>query len=144
MQTLSAGDSGIGTLTLSAGNLAVASGVVFDYQIGAVSSDLIQLTGTGATLDLSGSYTLNLSTIGGALDPEGRTFVLLESTVAPTIAGTWIINYGSTGWIDGVVSISGNQVILSGLTSAIPEPSTATALFGVVALVTSGLRRRRR
>ena len=145
---LAPGDAGVGTLTFDAGNLAMANGTTLSYQIGgttlAPTSDLVHLTGTGSTVSFTGTQTLLLANIG-TVNPEGHTFVIFDAASAISIAGTWIIDYGTTGWADGFVDIFGDNIVLSGLTNAatIPEPSTVAALAGLLALGICALRRNR-
>lgn len=138
---LAPGDAGVGTLTLSAGNLALANGTIYNYQIGGNTasplSDLVQLTGPSSTVTLTGTQTLSLSSLG-TVDPTGLTFVLFDSMSTLTLAGNWIIDYGTTGWTGGSVGIASGNIVLSGLTvAAIPEPSTFALLsgLGVVLLI---------
>ncbi|MGN6504006.1 MAG: beta strand repeat-containing protein [Tepidisphaeraceae bacterium] len=144
---LAPGDGGVGTLTVSAGNMSLVTGSAYLYDIGgttaATTSDLVNLTGAGSTLTLNGSYTLNLADLG-SVDPTGKTFVLFDYVGSdPATAGTWAINYGTTGWQGGSVSVdsANSRVILSGLTT-VPEPTALGALaMGAAALAS---RRRRK
>jgi autotransporter-associated beta strand protein len=147
--TLSPGEGSVGTLTFSAGNLSLTSGATYKMDIGGTTAsptnDLVSLTGTGSTVSIAGSYILSLSNLG-AVDPTGKTFVIFDSVASIASAGSWTIDYGSTGWSGGVVSLNGldnTQVILSGL-SAIPEPSTFALILGGFTLVLGIHRRRHR
>ena len=145
---LSPGEGSVGTLTFSAGNLTLASGATYKMDIGGTTmspeNDKVNLTGAGSTVSLLGSYTLSLSNLG-TVDPTGQTFVLFDSVASITSTGLWTIDYGSTGWSGGIVSLNAldnTQLILSGL-SAIPEPSTAALILGGFAIFCGLLRRRR-
>lgn len=142
---LAAGDAGIGTLTLNTGNLTLANGASLDYDIGGTTaaplSDVVSLLGAGSTVSLSGNYTLNLSNIGGLIDPTGKTFVLFDSGAAITSPGTWTIQYGSTGWASGSVQLSSGNLVLTGLT-AVPEPSQGSLILLAIGL-SFAVRRRR-
>jgi autotransporter-associated beta strand protein len=147
--TLSPGEGSVGTLTFSAGNLSLTSGATYKMDIGGTTAsptnDLVSLTGAGSTVSIAGSYILSLSNLG-AVDPTGKTFVIFDSVASIASAGSWTIDYGSTGWSGGVVSLNGldnTQVILSGL-SAIPEPSTFALILGGFTLVLGIHRRRHR
>lgn len=147
VNTLAAGDGGIGTLTLSAGNLTLSSGATLSYEIGGTTasplSDLINLTGASSTVSLAGSYTLSLSDLsGGVLDPTGKTFVLFDSVANITSPGSWTLAYGSTSWTGGTVGLVGGNLVLSNLT-VIPEPSSsALIVLGGIGLLL-GIQRRR-
>lgn len=139
----------VGTLTLtSAAPTIFASGAVYDYEIGGSTasplSDLINLTGTGSTIDFAGNWILNISNIG-TVDPTGKTFVLFDYTgIDPSSLGTPGINFtgvGTDGWTGGQISIdSANSRIVLG-SVAVPEPSSL-GVFGLSGLAL--LRRRRR
>lgn len=146
-ERLSPGDNGVGTLTIIQGDLRVGDGVVYDYEIAGTTeswtSDQIALTQTLSQGDLSfeGAWTLKLTNLG-SVDPEGLEFVLFSYTGPdPADIGTWTIDYGTTGWDGGVISLnaSTNQVVLSGLT-AVPEP----ACMSLLAVTAGALLRRRR
>ncbi len=142
--TLSAGDNGVGTLVVSAGDLSLISGAKFAMEIGGTtfspSNDTVSLTGSGSIVTLAGSYTLLLSNVG-SVAPDGLTFTLFDSVADIVSAGSWTIDYGTTGWSGGTVSLVGGNVVVSGL-SAVPEPSTCILLgLGLTALV---LRARRK
>lgn len=147
--TLSPGDGSVGTLTFSAGNLSLTSGATYKMEIGGTTAspvnDFVNLTGAGSTVSITGSYILSLSNLG-TVDPTGKTFVLFDSVASIGTAGLWTIDYGSTGWSGGVVSLNGldnTQVILSGLSlTAIPEPSTFASILGGFALFLGFHRRR--
>lgn len=145
---LAPGDNGVGTLTIANGDLRVGDGAVYEYEIGGTTasptSDLIDITlgSSGGDLTFDGDWTLKLANLG-TVDPTGMTFVLFDYTSGahPTL-GTVTIDYGSTNWAGGLVSIdtTNRMVILTDL-EVIPEPS-ALALIGLAALPM--LRRRRR
>ncbi|MEI8309944.1 MAG: PEP-CTERM sorting domain-containing protein, partial [Verrucomicrobiota bacterium] len=130
--TLSPGD-GVGTLTISAGNLNLASGATYKMEIGGTTasptSDLVNLTGTGSTVSLTGSYTLSLFNLG-TVNPTGKTFVLFDAIAAISSPGTWTINYGTTGWSGGSVGLKAGDNTQLILTGVVPEPSTALLLLG--------------
>lgn len=145
--TLAPGDSGVGTLTISAGNLTLANNTTYSLEIGGTTAspvnDLVNLTGSSSTVSLSGSHTLSLFNLG-TVDPTGKTFVLMDSVSSIATAGTWTIDYGSTGWTGGTVAINGgdsSQLIFSGLT-VVPEPAPLPMLVAGAAMFLV-LRRRR-
>ncbi len=141
---LSPGDSA-GTLTISAGNLAIGAGVVYEYEIDGTTaspqSDRVSLTGANSSVSFAGEWTLKLVNLGN-VDPDGLEFVLFTYAGAdPTDLGIWSIDYGSTLWAGGEIYLDtdANEVRLRGL-GVVPEPS-AVALLSLAALPM--LRRRR-
>lgn len=129
---LAAGASSVGTLTLSAPgpNLALNTGAVLDYEIGgttvATTSDKIDLTGAGSAVTFGSTVTVNLSKLpGSTVDPDGKTFILFDYNGVDPVMPVWNINYGTTGWSHGSISVDtvNKRVILTGL--VIPRPGTA-------------------
>lgn len=139
---LSAGDNGVGTLTITAGDLSLASGTTINYDISGSGSDLIRLTGSGSTVSLTGNYTIKLFDLG-VIDPTSMTFVIFDAEAAIASTGNWTLDYGTTSWSGGSVtvdSLDNTKLILTGLT-AVPEPQTMVLLaFGLIAVLF--LRRR--
>lgn len=89
----------------------------------ASSVDTFSLDGSSATLNL---------------DVSGSAFDTITSTVEFRIAG-----FGATGSTGAARFIgSGNDIVISGLTSAIPEPSTYALIFGGLALALVVWKRR--
>lgn len=140
---LSAGSAAgsAGTLTFTgaldvSGLASGAGGLVFD--LGAVGfSDKIvagALTiGTGA-LDFADFGFSAISGFGAG------TYTLIDAT---SIVGTLGSNLsGTVGGLDAVLSISGNDLVLT-VPSAIPEPASFATLAGVAMLGCAALRRRR-
>jgi len=144
--TLAPGD-GAGTLVIGAGNLSLAGGTTYQYEIGgtrlAPTSDRVNLTGPASTVSLSSTYTLALAKLG-TIDPTGKTFVLFDSVSPIASAGSWTFDYGTTGWSGGSVLINptdNTQVILTSI--AVPEPACLSLLLTTGLLIT-GRRPRRR
>lgn len=100
-------------ITLSTGALSIGSGVL-DFN----DFSFTALSGFGA-----GVYTL--------IDTSTSIVGTLGSNLTGTVAG-----------LDAVLSLSGNDVILT--VTAIPEPSTFAALLGTSALGAAALSRRKR
>ncbi|MEZ0218249.1 MAG: beta strand repeat-containing protein [Rariglobus sp.] len=139
---LSAGASSgaVGTLTFSStldiSGLAGGSGGL-----------LFNLAGTGAS-DKIASGALTIGT--GVLDINDFSFTTLAGygvgtytlLGATSIVGTLGSNLtGTVGGLDAVLSISGNDLVLT--VSSIPEPSTYAALAGLGVLGLAAVRRRR-
>jgi autotransporter-associated beta strand protein len=155
-QTFTRANTYTGTTTVSDGvlNLGVASAVASSSNVvlggGTLQSGFSQTLGT---LNLSASSTLDLST--------GGTFVFANSSA---LAGSWTGTLSIIGTFSEGVSVrfgtndlaltSGqlSQITINGiaasinasgyLTSAVPEPSTYAAIFGVLALAGAALQRR--
>ena len=142
---LSAGASSgaVGTLTFSStldisGLASGTGGLLFDLA-GTGASDKIVLT-SGALSIGSGVLDLDdfsFTTLGGY---GVGTYTLLSTSTS--IVGTLGSNLtGTVGGLNGVLSISGNDLVLT--VSAIPEPATYAALAGLGVLGLAVLRRRR-
>lgn len=142
---LSAGASSgtVGTLTFGStldisGLAGGTGGLLFDLA-GTGASDKITLTSGALSI---GSGVLNLddfsfTTLGGY---GVGTYTLLSTSTS--IVGTLGSNLtGTVGGLNGELSISGNDLVLT--VSAIPEPATYAALAGLGVLGLAVLRRRR-
>jgi autotransporter-associated beta strand protein len=162
-----------GTLALgSAGSLAsttytIANGAIFNASaktsydltgiattIGVGASTAGRLTGPSGALTFGGTLALNFST--SALT-DGQTYTLFSfgsetgnfTSVAATGGITDTFSRSGNVWTNGdqstwVLSLDQSSGILSVTASAIPEPATYTAIFGVLALAGAGWQRRRR
>ena len=131
----------VGTLTfnstLDVSGLASGTGGLLFNLDAAGSSDKIAagaLTIGSGLLDLD---DFGFTTLGGF---GAGVYTLFDAT---SIVGTLGTNLtGSLAGFDTVLSISGNDLVLT--VSAIPEPSAFAALFGGVALAAAACGRRRR
>jgi autotransporter-associated beta strand protein len=135
--TISAGDSGVGTLTLDGGTLALDGASKFTYALG-TSSDLVSLLNS-ASLDL-GSGTLGMAdfsfTDSGGFAAGTYTLIGGASSVTGFLGGTDLT--GVVNGLSSTLSMSGNNLILT----AIPEPAT-TLLAGGAGLLALSRRRRK-
>jgi len=126
-----------GTLNIS-GLAAGNGGLLFDLgAVGAVgASDKI----TSGALTI-GSGLLEISDFSFTTTENfgAGTYTLLSATSIVGTLGSTLS--GSVGGLDGVLSISGNDIILT--VSAIPEPSSFALFGGLASLALIGLRRRR-
>ncbi len=139
--------STLGTLTFSS-TLTSSSGGTFSLKLnsgGTPASD--ELVATGFVLG-AGTATLSLSDLGSTVLTGGTTFTLLHST-STSISGTFFgMNEGATFAVGAntyTISYLANSGLDVTLTAtAIPEPSTCAALFGVLAFGGVLIARRRR
>ena len=133
-------DGAAGTLTF-AGTLNISGlaggtgGLLFDL----AASNASDKIGAGALTIGTGLLDLNdfsFTTLGGYTD---GVYTLFSAT---SIVGTLGTNLtGTVGGISSVLSISGNDIILT--VGTIPEPSTYALLVGSTGLMVVGLRRYR-
>lgn len=110
--------------------LTIADGTIFDFELG-TASDLIMLNGgilTGAAS--AAGATFNFSDAGGF---TAGTFDLINGTGA-TPSDLDVTNF-AVG--------SGSVLQVTVTLSAVPEPATAVAWLGLLALATALTRRRR-
>jgi hypothetical protein len=117
------------------GDFIVADGSVYNWELSATASDLINVQGA---LSFGSTATLNVLQYGPDQPTAGEYALFSFQGSAPTLP-TWTINLPS-GWTSGGVHTSGNQVLLS--LTAVPEP-TSLSLLGLGALVSLPRRRRR-
>ncbi|MCZ6674652.1 MAG: PEP-CTERM sorting domain-containing protein [Verrucomicrobia bacterium] len=139
---------------------AITAGDYYSFSIGPEAGFSINLsaldinfqtTGSGpdswglfSSLD-SFSSAVDTFTLDGAsatinLDVSDSSFDTLTSTVEFRLAG-----FGATGSTGAArFNGSGSDIVFSGLTSAIPEPSTYTLIFGGLALGLVAWRKRRK
>ncbi|MBC8009059.1 MAG: autotransporter-associated beta strand repeat-containing protein [Burkholderiales bacterium] len=120
-------------LTFNAGSL-----LSFDLGINTAASDQAVVTGS---LNFAGATTLNLTNL--AIPTLGSTIYTLFS-VSGTTTNIGNVTIGALAGYDSSLSLSGNNVVLTLTSSAIPEPSSAAALAGLSILGFAALRRRRR
>jgi hypothetical protein len=126
----------IGTLTVD-GNFTWNGGGTLEFQLDpGNSSDRITLS-SGAFLKGTGStFLFDFLSTGTA----GNTYTLVSSTVVGTFAVQDFTYNNLAAGLSGEFSFSGNDLMFS--VSAIPEPSTYAAIFGVAALGFAAWRRR--
>ncbi|MDF3058955.1 MAG: autotransporter [Rariglobus sp.] len=138
---LSAGVNSAATLTFS-GTLDVAAAAndsaAFVFDLGTSSDKII------ASSLLLGSNVIDaadFSFSAGSGFTDGQIYTLFEgSSITGTFVSFTVNDIGGSG-ISGLVSIAGNNVILT--TSAISEPSTYAALLGAAGLTLAVTRRSR-
>ncbi|CAM2954292.1 beta strand repeat-containing protein [Rariglobus hedericola] len=118
----------IGSFTLATGQNFTASIGTLNFTLGA-SNTSDQIIGSGA---------FNLSSLTLALN--GTTSVAGSYTLFSGFTGNSVSDITITGLDPGFTGVFGTNGILT--VSAIPEPSTFAALFGVAALGVAALRRR--
>lgn len=127
------------TTSLDISGLASGTGGLL-FNLGAVgASDKI----TAASLSF-GSGLLNFddfsfTTLSGF--GEG-TYTLLSSSTSITGSSLGSNLTGTVGGLNGVISISGNDIVLT--VSSVPEPSAYALLGGVLSLGVAAIRRRKR
>jgi autotransporter-associated beta strand protein len=139
---LSAGSASAATLTFS-GTLNIAAAAndtgAFVFTLG---TSFDKIVASSLTLGTGVIDAADFSFTTGPGFADGQSYTLFESTsVSGTFTSFLLTNIGGSG-IDGTIALSGNNVILT--TSAIPEPSTYTALLGGAALLAVSIVRRRR
>lgn len=131
-------DGTVGTLTFNNGlDLSALTGKL-KFDLGATdSSDKILLAAGSLTGVLNfDDFTFNALSGFGA-----GTYTLLDASTS--ITGTLGSELtGTIGGLDGVLSISGQDIILT--VTAIPEPSSYVSLAGISALAFAARRNRRR
>jgi autotransporter-associated beta strand protein len=135
---LAPGDS-VGTITFTNG-LTLASGGILDFQLGS-SSDKIVVTGGSLAGPLTGLVTLNLTNAGGF---AAGSYTLFDFSTGATTNSFDVADFGLGTTIAGYnysLAISSNTLVLTA--SAIPEPTTCAAVFGLGALGFAAYRRRR-
>jgi autotransporter-associated beta strand protein len=138
---LEPGDS-VGTLTLAGGLLLTSSSIV-NFALG-TQSDLIRLTGGTFSYAPGGGnpVTLNLSDSGGF---TAGTYTLFDFTTGGVELSNISLNnfvFGSTiPGFDYSLDFAGDTLTLTA--TAIPEPATYAALFGLIALGVCARHKRR-
>lgn len=139
---LEPGSDSVGTLTIAGGLLLTSSSIV-NFQLG-TQSDLIRLTGGTFYYAPGGGnpVTLNLFDSGGF---GAGTYILFDFTTGNVeLSNIDINNFVLGNTIPGFdyhLVLAGSTLSLTA--SAIPEPSTYAALFGVGALAFALYRKRR-
>jgi fibronectin-binding autotransporter adhesin len=127
-----------GTITFNAG-LTLAGGSILNFELG-TTSDLIVVGGGLLTGPSSGTVTLNFSDSSGF---GAGTYTLINYTTASGTsnfsAGSFALGSTIAGF-DYALGLSGSTLQLTA--SAIPEPSTYAAIFGVGVLAFAVWRRR--
>ena len=130
--------------TLHTDDLTISDNATYEWELGSTLTDydVVSVTG-GLSLPNAGTITLKLFSLDG-LDPTGQTFDIITWTgVDPTYTNAvWNLDYGTTGWTGGAVTVDTvNDKVVLGFIS-VPEPGTLVLL----GLGASGLiwRRRRR
>ncbi len=132
-----------GTITFSDG-LTFAAGSIVDFELGAFS-DLIRLTGGTLTGPSgTGGVTLNMFDSGGF---AAGTYTLFDFATGGVVLADFDLTdfvFGTTiAGFDYSLGFAENTLLLTATASAIPEPSTYAALFGLFAFVCSAWQKRR-
>ena len=127
----------IDTLNTS-GNLTMAAGSEYDWEVGDTSADEADLVNVGGTLDLGtvdNAITVNVIKVSGVTQPSD-TMTLYTTTGVSGNADSIAMIY--TGAISGPdhPTISGNDIVVTGLT---PEPGT----IGLLAILGLAFLRRK-
>jgi autotransporter-associated beta strand protein len=136
--SIAAGGVGtIGAFTLGSGQNFSATGGSLRFDLGSgATSDQIFGSGGGA-FSVSGT-SLELNLLPGF--SYNSTYTLFSGFGAgSSIGGLTITGYDTANWSAAL----GTDGVLSFTATAIPEPATAAALFGVLALAAGTVRRRR-
>lgn len=121
----------IGTLAID-GSLYFGDGSVYQWQLGPLGGDLLQVDGV---ISFEGTSVLDVSSWSSTLDdiPSGLDYVLMTATAGFEGVPDWQVLL-PRGWSSGGVSMIGSSLILSSV--SVPEPSALalTALLGAVGL----------
>jgi autotransporter-associated beta strand protein len=134
--------SSSGTLTFTSG-LWLGPQSIINFELG-LQSDLIRVTG-GTLYGPTGDnvVTLNLSDSG---DFTAGTYTLFDFTTGSVVLSDFDLNdfvFGNTiAGFDYSLAFAGNTLTLTATASAVPEPSTCAALFGLIALGFCAWRKR--
>jgi len=136
--------STIGTLTFSS-TLNVTAATV-SLKLNSTTGTFDSLVSNGLTL---GNATLSLTDIGSGTWNGTSTFVLLNNTSGGSVTGTFFglaegatVTVGSNNFTISYIGGTGsNDITLT--VSAVPEPTTYSALFGALALFGTVFCRRR-
>lgn len=132
--TISPRGTSTGTYTLAANQNLVATGGIFDFNVG-TGLDQILGSGTG-TFSISGA-TIAL-TLGAGFDYD-TTYQLFSGFSSGSVSSVAITGYDTTNYLADLSSGG----VLSFSTAAIPEPSTVSLLAGAAVLGLVAGRRRR-
>ncbi len=121
----------------------IKSGATFQFNLGSSFSSNLNLTGT---LDITGS-NISINLVAGFTPTIGSMFTVVTNDGADAITGTFAqaiatAGNGQTFSID-YAGGTGNDLVLTTLTAAIPEPATYM-LIGLGALVCGQQFRRRK
>ena len=129
--TLAPGDS-IGTLTAT--SLTWSAGAQFVFELGATTSDLLDLSGA-LTKSGTGTFAFNFADAGWT---EGRTYTLIDFGSTNFSASDF--GYLNGGGFNGTFAFDGSTLTFQLV--AIPEPSTCA--LGIIALLVCTVFLRRR
>ncbi len=146
-----------GTLAVNNGSLTFASGSTYAWELNSLTTvgvgsnyDVIALTGTSSlstnAVFLVPSFTSTAAApnLGATSWNSARSWTVVAGNSTSTISGTFFVtNSAWSGNGSFSTGIFGDDLRLNWTPTAIPEPSTYTAIFCVVALATAGWRRQR-
>ncbi len=146
-----------GTLAVNNGSLTFASGSTYAWELNSLTTvgagsnyDVIALTGTSSLrtnavfLVPSFTGTAAAPNLGATFWNSARSWTVVAGNSTSTISGTFFVtNSAWSGNGSFSTGIFGDDLLLNWTPTAIPEPSTYAAIFGVVALATAAWRRQR-
>ncbi|HTJ78929.1 MAG TPA: autotransporter-associated beta strand repeat-containing protein [Rariglobus sp.] len=145
--TFAAGGVGaVGTFTTT--GLTTLNSATFAVDFNSTLGTFDKLVTNGITLS---SASLSLTDIGsGGGFTIGQFFKIVDNTSGSSISSTFLgqtegstITSGNTTFTISYAGGDGNDITLTVLTTAVPEPATYAAIFGALALGGALLRRRR-
>jgi len=135
---LSAGSSGVGTLTFTHG-LTLDTGSVLNFDLGATSDKIVLSGGTLTGPGTAGGVTLNLSDTGTFAAGSYTLFYYSGAALSGFDASSLTLGTKISGY-NYSLGLANSALVLTA--TAVPEPSTWAALAGLAALALVVRRRR--